>query len=358
MSATLAAPPPRPSSLSALARIAAPHADATGAVRRTGLVQAADRAEAHVGALGDWLAPGDSVMLSREGEALGLGTVYSVKRGGASIAIDRAGVRVADAVEVVRLPRGIDGAWLGRTVDAWGRTLHARSRATATPAHERIPAEDGVARTGVGVIDALVPVRHGENWRVVGPPGSGRSTLLRDIARGGWGAVVHCALGRRVREDAPSPLNALTIVTRPSAGPAECVLAMQLAALAVEAFGTSYPRCLLLVDGAERLPPFALPRTDATTFVAMRGDPGEVLPDTHDGTVVLADASADPPIDLGATLRSAPLLNDDPVARRLCARLVVGEMTGALRDRLNAADGPLAPEEALRLLGGGPEGAE
>ena len=358
MSAVRAAPPPRPSSLAALARIAAPHAAAACAVRRTGRVQAADLAEARVGTLGDWLAPGDSVVLSREGEALGLGTVRSVRHGGASIAIDRPGIRVADAVEAVRLPRGIDGAWLGRTVDARGRTLHAHPRALAISPRERVPTGDGIARTGVGVIDALLPVRFGESWRIIGPSGSGRSLLLRDIAGGEWDAVVHCALGRRVREDAPSPANALTVLTRPSAGPAECVLAMRLAVAAVGALGASHPRCVLLVDGAERLPGFVPLRTDATTFVAMRGVPGEDTCDAHDGTVALADTDAGSPIDLVASLRSAPMLSDDPLAHRLRARLIRGEMTGALRDRLNAANGPLAPEEALRLLGGDPGGRE
>ena len=338
--------------LRALAALAAPHADPARAVRRIGRVVASGVAEARVAGLSAHLSPGD-VVLAGGVPAL----VARIDRAVAVVAPDRPGARPDDTVEAVPPPPRADASWLGRAVDPLGEPLDAAGPlpgATA-PDHPPTSADDETAVTGVGLLDALVPVRFGEAWSVLGPAGSGRTGLLRMVAAAGaWDAVVVCALRARSRERAAwlSPAaNRLSVLTDPSAGPAECALALTRAMAAARDLARTHPRVALLVDGAERLDRPVPPVPGVATLVARRtagaehpmdhdamdrdATNGDAM-DGHEGAIVLdgtlAARGMHPAVDLAATLAlSPPPVNDDGTHGHLRSLAAIGEDVETLR---------------------------
>ena len=311
--------------------------------------------------------------------------VTRVDRAVAVIATDRPGIRPDDTVELpAPFPR-VDAAWLGRAVDAGGRPVDGGEAPVASPVpgHDVAPPEPGrPVVTGVGAFDALLSVLPGEAWAVLGPSGSGRTSVLRMIAEcGEWDAVVSCVLAPRSRERArllTSSTRQLSVVTAAGAGPAECAAAVALAAHAAADLARTHPSVALLVDGAERLADAALPApttapmssaptSTVATFTAWRTGPDAACPDGHEGALVLDGALAargvHPAIDLAATLRLSPAPDDDGGTHKALRGTATGDggadtLLAALRQSPDGdahpapapAPGAIVTREALAAL--------
>jgi FliI/YscN family ATPase len=128
---------------------------------------------------------------------------------------DLAGVRAGAAVEATGGPLSVEvsDALLGRVIDAFGRPLddaEALAPGARRAIHRRPPPLLGRRRiveplaTGIRVIDALLPVGHGQRVGIFAGSGVGKSVLLGSLARHAGADVSVIALvgerGREVRE--------------------------------------------------------------------------------------------------------------------------------------------------------------
>lgn len=296
-------------------------------IRHEGRVETAGIGEAEVLGLPEAIAAGTCCVVHTT-SASGMRTVAAVvkraSRERVTVEID-APVRPGDRVVPVATFSGADPSWLGRTLDAHGRPLDEQP----TPLASLRPPREGGSRhaldpvvTGVGAIDCVAPVLSGETWHVVGPRGTGRTTLLRMIGEEGfWDAVVHCVIGYRARERealAEPRENRVTILASRGCGPAEAATAVELAAAIAADLDAQGLRTVLLIDGAP-----CRVRTGAgvTGFVVPAESVGLGAPD---GILVLDPAIAGsgmfPALDLAATLASVPSIDRDPSLRVLAER--------------------------------------
>lgn len=208
-----------------------------------------------------------------------------------------AGQLVRPTSDKLSIPIGFEK--LGRVIDPFGLSLEAYEEeasgtayapikhASMSPMHR--PVIDALFATGINAIDGPLALGQGQRVGLFGPPGTGKSRLMADIASSAKVDIVVIGLvgerGREVREfvdkDLPAERRRRTVVIaatsdRPSAERALCA---QSATAVAEWFRDQGKNVLLIIDSLTRtaraLREIGLAAGEAPT---RRGYPSSVYP--------------------------------------------------------------------------------
>ncbi|MCX7599222.1 MAG: EscN/YscN/HrcN family type III secretion system ATPase [Armatimonadetes bacterium] len=178
----------------------------------------------------------------------------------------RPGLQAEGLGEVLSVPAGRE--LLGRVLDPLGRPLDdgplpvcqsARPVFAAAPALTRRRGTPKPFWTGVRALDAFFVSARGQRLGILGPAGTGKTTLLHMIARGCQADVIVLALvGERGREvveaaDVLSGKPAILIATQPQDPPGLRFLTALSATAIAEHFRDAGLNVLLAVDSLTRL---------------------------------------------------------------------------------------------------------
>ena len=182
------------------------------------------------------------------------------------------GLRIGMAVRPGGLPRIAPGAgWIGRVVDPFGRPLDDRPLVAGPPVPLRAPppraaqrrAMGARLRTGLAVLDTMLPIARGQRIGLFAGSGVGKSTLLGTLARSMEADVCVLALvGERGREVSdfvsrvlgPEGMARTVVVAATADMPANTRRRCAFAALAVaEHFRDAGRSVLFLCDSVTRL---------------------------------------------------------------------------------------------------------